>query len=391
MKSREFTAARGQQFGGALAGPERMAWHCGSEQLTVTCHEQRIPEFVEHDIAKLYGSLYSSLPMLRANESLHQPVDTCVVHHNEKLAAIFLVRIRAGVMSVLNEGIPLSDEQLQVFSVFVFSRHPEVGVIRFTSVHLRDNIPIFLPHQRYRCGENIVVTLPRSVPAYHASLGKNTRRNLKRYGERLLRDFPSYHYEVREGCDVDQQDVRSIIDLNIVRMASKNKVSAYSPEEKERLVGLVRHCGLVGIARIDGRVCAGALSFRSGDNYALSVLAHDPAYNDYSLGVLCAYHIICDCIERGATEFHFLWGRYDYKFLLMGKERALENLSIYRSGFKIACHGDLYLRNQFAAWNRRLADRLQAMGKQKSTSTRLALRVLDGLRAAKRKFDGQAR
>lgn len=368
-----------------------MAWHCCSELVTVTCHEKCIPEFVEHDIAELYGSLYSSIPMLRAYDSLREPVNTCVMHHNGRLVAIFLVRVRAGILNVINEGMPLSDEQVHLFSDYAFARHPDVGVIRFHSVHLENSIAIARPHQRYRCSENIVISLPASVPAYHASLGKNTRRNLKRYGERLVRDFPSYQYEVLDGSEVDEQDVRAIISLNIARMASKSKVSAYDHAETERLVGLVRRCGLVGIARISGRVCAGALSFRSGDNFTLSVLAHDMAYNDYSLGILCAYHIICDCIDRGASEFHFLWGRYDYKFQLLGKERPLENLSIYRSGFKLISHADLFVRNQIDALGNRIAERLHAIGKQRSAPARLALRVLSSLRSAKRAINGQAR
>lgn len=391
MDRREFPAACSQQVGGAMAEPDCMAWHSGKDRMTVTCHEDRIPEFVEHEIAKLYGSLYSSMPVLRAYDALRQPVNTYVLHHNGKLAAIFLVRIDAGVMNVLNEGIPLSEEQLHLLSAHAFSRYPELGVIRFRSVHLRGNMATRLPHQRYRSGENIVISLPRSVSAYHDSLGKNTRRNLKRYRQRLLRDFPGYHYEALEGRDVDEADVRAIIDLNIARMASKNKVSAYTRDEIERQLGLVRHCGLVGIARIDGRICAGALSFRSGDNYALSVLAHDEVYNDYSLGVLCAHQIICDCIERGATEFHFLWGRYDYKFLLKGKERALENLSIYRSSLRILPHAGIFLRNSLDGWQHRIAERLRNIGKQKSAPVRIGLRLLANLRAAKRALTGPAR
>jgi hypothetical protein len=391
MERRKPAAARLQQFGGAMVELEQMAWHCGSEPATVTCHEKSVPGFVEHEIARLYGSLYSSIPMLCAYDSLRQPVNTCLIHHSGRLIAIFLVRIRAGVMNVLNEGIPLTDEQLKLFSEYAFTRHPDVDVIRFPSVHLQGSIAIARPHQHYRCAENIVISLPDSVPVYHASLGKNTRRNLKRYGDRLVRDFPSYVFEVRDGGDVDEQDVRAIIRLNVARMASKRKVSAYDQAETDRLVRLVRQCGLVGIARISGRVCAGALSFRSGDNFALSVLAHDMAYNDYSLGLLCAYHIICECIDRGAKEFHFLWGRYDYKFQLLGKERPLESLSIYRSGFKRISHAELYARNQVDAWGKRMAERLHVMGKKKSAPARLALHVLMALRSAKHAISGEPR
>lgn len=373
-----------QQFVTAEAGSERIAWRAGSEQMTGICHENVVPGFVEDEIATLYGSLYSSLPLLRAYDSLHDPVSTFVLYRNEQVDAIFLFRIDSSVLSVLNEGMRLSHEQAGLFGTYVFSRYPTVSVIRFSSVDLQPGGSLPFPHQSLQSLENIVLALPASAQAYHASLSKNTRRNLKRYGERMVRDFPSFTWEVVEGRDVDDQDVRAIIRLNVVRMASKSKVSAYDATETERMVALVRQCGVVGIARIDGRVCAGALSFRTGGNYALSVLSHDPAYNDYSPGMLCAYNTICECIARGAREFHFLWGRYDYKFLLLAEERPLVKLTIYRSWMQMLMHLNLFLGAEVEAGRRRGTEWLHALAKQDTQRARLGLRILAALRAAKR-------
>ncbi|WP_206668754.1 GNAT family N-acetyltransferase [Lacisediminimonas profundi] len=373
-----------QQFVTAEAGSDRIGWRAGNDQMTGICHENLVPEFVEDEIATLYGSLYSSLPLLRAYDSLHDPVSTFVLYRNEEVDAIFLFRIHSSVLSVLNEGMQLNHEQAGLFGNYVFSRYPTVSVIRFSSVDLRPGGSLPFPHQSFQSLENLVLALPESVQAYHDSLSKNTRRNLKRYGERLVRDFPSFTWEVVEGSEVDDEDVRAIIRLNIVRMASKNKISAYDATETERMVALVRQCGLVGIARIDGRVCAGTLSFRTGSNYALSVLAHDPAYNDYSPGILCAYKAIGECIARGAREFHFLWGRYDYKFLLLAVERPLVKLSIYRSWIQMLMHVDLFLGAEVEAGRRRGIEWLHALGKQDTQRARLGLRILAAMRAARR-------
>jgi hypothetical protein len=50
----------------------------------------------------------------------------------------------------------------------------------------------------------------------------------------------------------------------------------------------------------------------------MHVIAHEPAFNDYSSGILCYYHTICEGIVRGGKRFHLLSGRYEYKYRLLG-------------------------------------------------------------------------
>ncbi|MDB5796360.1 MAG: family N-acetyltransferase [Paucimonas sp.] len=384
MKDRNLVASWNQQYDVAGAGSLKTEWRDGADTVSVACYENYVPPAVEAEIASLYGSLYSSLPLLREYGAIDGKVSTCVMARNGATEAIFLFRVQSSVLTVLNEGMPVDAAQMRNFARFIFARYPTVSVLRLHSVQWQAASALAYPHQRYRCLENIVLTLPDSAQAYHASLGKNTRRNLKRYGERLLRDFPDYAYTVKEGSAVDEADVRAVIALNVARMASKNKTSAYDAAETERLVRLARECGLVGVGRIGSRVVAGAISFRTGDNFALSVLAHDPAWNDYSLGILCAYHIICDCIERGGREFHFLWGRYDYKFILLARERQLEKVILYRSWLQMLLHIDIFIRNEVDAMRLRGTEWLQHLAKKETFAARFGLRVLNGLRTAKR-------
>ena len=383
MKPRDAVAGLNPHVVAAKAGAGQTTLRCGDDLVTIACHENRVPAFVESDIATLYGSLYASIPLLQTYDSLRGDVHTIVMRRNDRLDAIFLARIHGAVLSVINEGVRVSGQQVELFCSYIFSRYKQVSVIEFSSIETgTGEIPF--AHQCYRCLENIVIELPQSVEAYHARLGKNTRRNLRRYRERLLHDFPGFSWEVVDAAHVNDDDVRAIIRLNIERMASKHKTSAYDDEETERLVGLARRCGLVGIARIDGKVCGGALAYRTGDNTALSVLAHDRVYNDYSLGLLCAYQIICDCIGRGVREFHFLWGRYDYKFLLLARERPLYKLTVYRSRAQMLLHAGVFARNQFEDGKRRLSDWLHEAGRRESALARLALRLLMIARSARR-------
>jgi CelD/BcsL family acetyltransferase involved in cellulose biosynthesis len=123
----------------------------------------------------------------------------------------------------------------------------------------------------------------------------------------------------------------AVIRMNQARMAGKDKVSSYDEAESQRLCRLARVCGLVGLLVLDGHICAGAVSFRVGSNYFMSLSAHDPGYDEYRLGTLSGFLNISECIRRGGRECHLLWGQHDYKFRFLGVERALDNLTVYRS------------------------------------------------------------
>lgn len=357
-----------------------------------SCYENQLPPWLETELARCYGSLYSSLPLLRLYGSLGPDVSTWVLHAEGRVQAIFLFRVRSTILSVINEGMPVESGHVSAFSRWVFANYPTVNVLQFPSIDWRGGEAEKLrrPFQMFQQLENIVITLPETEAAYHASLSKNVRRNLKRYGERLHRDHPDYNWSVAEGVQAQEADVRAIIDLNVARMAAKNKVSAYDEGETSRLVALVRECGLVGIGRAGGKICAGAISFRTGAHYALSVIAHDAAFNEYSLGMLAAYQIIRTCIERGAREFHFLWGRYDYKFLLGARERPLAKLVVYRSWLQVLMHSDVWLNNGGLALRRRTMEKLQQIAHQQGRGAQVLMALLRVARTLRALGRGQA-
>ena len=368
-------------------------WQCESAEFSVIYDEPLVPLRVEAAIAKLYGSLYSSIPLLAIYDSLTPDVCSWTLQHGGKPVAIFLFHARSSVATVINEGMRVETAHAREFCRWVFAHFPRVSAVRFSNVEWKADGKLAYPCQHFPSLENIVLSLPASQEEYHASLSKNLRRNLKRYPERLLRDYPDYHCEFISGDKIADSDVRAIVGLNIERMASKHKQSAYDDEETGRILRLVRQCGLVGVARIGGRVAAGAISFVTGENVALSILAHDPVYNDYSLGILCAFQTIQHCIGRGAREFHFLWGRYDYKFLLGARERPLSRVVIYRSWLQAFTHVDLWLYHFSERLKRRGGERLHQMAHSHSRAARLAVSSLDnvrGLRQLARRVCGRA-
>jgi CelD/BcsL family acetyltransferase involved in cellulose biosynthesis len=202
--------------------------------------------------------------------------------------------------------------------------------------------------------------------------------------EKTKRAFPLFGFQAFEKGAVCEQHVRDIIDLNRARMAEKNKPSLIDAEETCRIISLVKKCGLVGVATIDGRVCAGAISYRAGNNYFLSILAHDPAYDEYWLGILSCYLTVCECIARGGKEFHFLWGRYEYKFTLLAVQRDLDNLVVYRSHAQRLMNGDMVLKTALEAYRRQASLWLHDAARRDTALARWALSALHYLRSLRR-------
>jgi hypothetical protein len=355
-----------------------------SADVTIACHDNEVPAFIEHEMDALYGNIFSSMTQFRISGLQPGEASTYVARNRRGIVAVFLFRHDRRRVKVINECIRLDSAELLRFVDYIFKRFRDVTTICFNAVETeRPALPY--PCQHYNQLEDIAMTLPATPEEYLASLGKNTRRNVKRYGDKLHRSFPDVQFTVYEKEAVDEQTIRHIIGFNHARMTGKNKRSNLDEHSVRRITALAQACGLVGVLRIDGRICAGGISYRTGSNYFLDVLAHDPAYDEYWAGILCCYWTICECIKRGGTEFHFLWGRYDYKFTLGASIRNLDGITVYRSHAHMLLNGAYALNATYAGRMRQLKLWMDDETAREATpASRFAFRVLRGVQDMKR-------
>lgn len=341
----------------------------------VTC--QRGVDDVGPALSRLYGNLYASLPQFALDHDLARCL-AYAVHEAGELRVLLVFALRGGQVHVLNEAITLEGAELDAFAAYVFAHFPQAQAVCLRAVRVaRWNARH--PHQHYNYLEDTVITLPAGLQAYHDSLSKNSRRNLRRYRQALLHHHPDTRFEL--AAPDDAEAVAAIIALNHARMAAKNKHSALDAEWTRRIALLARQDGVIGVVRIGGQIRAGGVACVSGGHYFLQVLAHDPAYDDYSLGFQCCYHTIAACIARGAGEFHFLWGRYDYKVAFLGEVRDLDRIVLYRSPFALLRQAPLALSVWLASRRRRA---MLWLREQKHAPGPLARRLLAAQAALRR-------
>lgn len=354
----------GKNINNALAVPGA-PW----SDIAIQCHENDVPPFIGPALERLYGNLFSSLAYYRVFGGAER-ASTYVVRDGKTVVCAWLFRRYRNTVRVINEGLRLQQDDVTRFARTIFSRYPSVNIISFHAVQVQ-KMELPLPSQCFNCLEDIVLTLPASADAYMASLGRSTRSYLTRYLNKLKRDFPSFRFAVLADDGVDELLIRHIIDLNRLRMASKGKESINDENVTQRIIQLAGECGIVGVIELEGRICAGSINYRVGQNYFLETLAHDPQYDDYRLGTLCCYLTICACIARHGKEYHFLWGQDEYKTRLLGVQRDLDNLIIYRSRLHMLLYGKLVVQHVTSGFVRRLRIWVRVMRKRKSIGGRL--------------------
>ena len=354
-----------------------------SERSSISFYDNEIPDFLVSELDELYENIHSSASKFHIDGRALNA--TTYVHRRETRIASILVFNQIGRrVEVINESIKLDENDIQKFANAIFARYPNVSFITFNAVQVSIE-KLTYPHQCHTCLEDIVLNLPVSPTLYFNSLGKATRQYIGRYSKVAKRDFPSFHFKICHAQDLTDGLIRDVIEFSNARIASKDHVSLHNEVSTQRLIRLIQLHGFVGIIMIDGRVCAAAICSRLGASYFLHVLAHDPKYDSYRLGTICCYLTICESIAGGGRKFHFLWGRFDYKFRLLGVQQDLQRLVVYRSHAQLALSGVYALKVLLRGLGRTVKSWLLQPGRRDWRISRIAVKVDE---SARRLFGG---
>jgi hypothetical protein len=337
-----------------------------------------LPDFAEQHMERLYGNIYASPKQWRITGALSDRTGCYVEREGGEILAVIAFERRASEVRVLNEGHRFPPDLLERFARRLF--HGDASIDMVTLHAVQQEKPTGYPSLAYECLEDIVLDLPASEDAYFAQLGGATRSYIKRYLNKLRKTFPAIRQEIITGSDISEADIRSLVLLNKSRMEAKGKTAGIDDEELRRIIALAKVCGLLSVLRYEGRIIAGTINFQAGNNFFLEVIAHDPVWNDYRVGTLCCYLTICECIRRGGREYHFLWGPHDYKFRLLGVERRLCHLTIYRSRTAMAIHPLIAAKEMKNKWRRKAQMQWRRFKESKSPIAAALLQVISAPR-----------
>ena len=127
--------------------------------------------------------------------------------------------------------------------------------------------------------------------------------------------------------------VDRLIEWKIQRFRLKGRITYWetNPTLAERASDLLERCGEARITYISGKEAAIDICFRVGETAYAFESANDPQFDEFSLGFLTFYWLVCSAVEAGATRLDALDGTVESKAVLGAQPVRATRLSVFRS------------------------------------------------------------
>ena len=291
-----------------------------------TVYLHHVPDWAAAELPELYQSCYAVLDYFLVCAHTND-MSACVL---EEPRHVVVFAVDGSTVVVMNQLFEIDPESAIRVARSIFRAAPRVKRIRLTESRLDlDTLP--MPTRVLGAASNMVLVLPSDVDKYLAGLSRGTRQKLRGYARRLEKAFPTHRFRILGPSEIDASFVHRIVEMNRQRMASKGWVSSYRDEDEIFLMERARRHGFATTITIDGRMVAGTLGSRAGNQIYLHLQAFDNDYADYHLGLVTLYLTVSACIEGGVRKLHLLWGKSDYKLRLGCVEEGVQDGCVYRS------------------------------------------------------------
>jgi len=294
-----------------------------------------------------FQHMYASSQFLRVFHRIPNTAQQYAAFKGGKVSTALMFDVVGRDVFVVNEQIALEKEEIEQFVAYVFRENPSARRVIFPGISPEFGM-VSYPNSAILWTSDIFLPLPETVETYLAALGRATRSSLKRYGNKIRRDHPSFQFEAFPSGHANAAEIDALLSMNEARIEKRSQAPDISEREAIFTRELLEKCGFVALIRIDNEIVAGTINFQFGSNFFLHLLSHDSRFDRYGLGTLCCYLSICECIARGGKEYHFLWGQYEYKYRLLGVQRDFVRLTIYRSTIRMLLQSRLYLNPALA-------------------------------------------
>lgn len=323
--------------------------------LAAEFHRWPLPGYVWPALEKYYCSVYCTESQLRISGGLTPRIEAWVARRDGCISAVILFERDQHQVRVLNEVFTLTAQVLGDFADGVFGLYPKLHVINIRAVRIAE-----LPKQYIglstEMSDDYLLKLPVSVDQWQRTLSARTREKLRYYLRRAQQRAPTFSFRTLSKDEIPLAQLKQIIDFNRARMQLKGKRFGMNAAEEYQLCQLMRERGQLSTIEIEGQARAGLLCTLVGADVFMHVIAHDPAYDDLRLGLLCCALTIENAIVQGYQQFHFLWGRYDYKTRLGGERELLSRVLVFRNTWALVQQPGELLGHALAsgrAWVRR--------------------------------------
>jgi hypothetical protein len=173
-----------------------------------------------------------------------------------------------------------------------------------------------------------IVDLPSTYADYLKNLGRTSRKHLSSYSKKFQRELPS-QLSIVEGPDINQELVAELVELHRRRIQNTDKKFLLTQDKIVRRTRLAHECGLFCGRWVEGRLIGGTLNYFHGSTIYLSLVAHDPKYDDLHCGLVCLLDTIQYLITRGISKYNLHIRYSPFKVRLGGVEQKYHDKIIF--------------------------------------------------------------
>jgi len=174
-----------------------------------------------------------------------------------------------------------------------------------------------------------------SWESYMSGVSGPHRRNVRRRLKILHEKFGQVEFQQARTEEEREACFQAFVELHAKRWSGDESSTAFTGpqvqafhEEFSRLAlaqGWLRLC----VLKLDGKPVGATYSFRYGEAYYYYQAGYDPAYNEYSVGLVTLALLVQTAIGEGACEFDMLHGYEEYKFLWTRAGRDLARVRCF--------------------------------------------------------------
>lgn len=325
----------------------------GVERIYINC----IPDFVESTLLRLYENVYCTLARISAYDSL-DGVSTYVRLDNSVIKTIILFRRNGRTIDVVSQQIKLTSAEICSFAKLVFLNYP-IAAIRFQAI---DSTLVLFPYpilQRQALEENVIL-LPPTKDLYLAGLRSQFRKQILTQEVAIRAKYPNFRIKILYGNQIDDEVIGKILSLASKRMASKGSHDYTTSIDRDALGKIFRKYGYVALGLVDEEICGGAMWLGVGTRHFHQIAAHDPQYDEFTLGSQLWLAAILHCIELGGAECWLMGGASGHKAKFLAKVRELNEIVVFRSKLHLSLYFRLLAKHWYKCFHTSLKKRVKA-------------------------------
>jgi len=235
---------------------------------------------------------------------------------------------------VVNKQFKISPEHLQNICQILFNEFNKVQQIVFEKIF--DYNIQKTPKLAFEISwdnDIVIPDLPETMEAYMKSLGKRTRKKINLMTSRIEKDFPDFKVHFFEKNDISFDRIENVILMNRRRMCSKGGKSIFDDSECHILYEYTHASfGFLCVCEINGKDVSGMIISVVGEHAYGHVIAHDEAFNEYSIGQITLARATKYLIEaKKVKHFHLGDGDQEYKYRHGGVNHKSHIIRVFRN------------------------------------------------------------